>query len=849
MLCYLGQPMREYLLVSLATAAFANATLAQCDPQWLPGHGPAGVGGNVAATVVWDEDGTGALPPRLVVGGYFESAGTAKARFLAALNLQTNVWSEFGGGANQSVEVLAVDASGALIVAGGFTQLGGVAMSAIARWSNGAWQPLGSGILGGVHTMTVLPNGDLVVGGSFSTAGGVACANIARWNGSVWSPLGTGCNQPVVDLQLLPNGDLVATGRFTQAGGIAANRIAQWNGTAWSPLGSGLTGTLLFGIDVSYGIALALDAQGHLLVGGDFLAAGGLPANWLARWNGTSWQAAGWNAGIVTELWVRPNGEIWVAGGFNGCLRRWVGSAWSIAGIGFGSEAAIHSFAEMPSGDMCVGGFFDQAGSVVANGVARWNGATWSAFTPGIAGTLFCGTRLPNGDIVVGGDITGMPGVAVNRIARWNGTTWSGVGAGINGTVMALQAMPNGSFVAGAGAPTGSNPATGTPALWNGTSWQTLGGGAVGSVRALARASNGDIIAGGQFDYIGATYARGLARWNGTTWQAFAPLLSYGTNPPIVFDIEVMPNGDIIVGGVFTAAGSTPVSYVARWDGSQWHAYPPLLYGYVLCIEPLRDGYFAIGGDIQIGNIRKAARWDGTSWRALGPTVAVDSGVYAIAELPNGDFVVGGDPWLVNGQASRAMRTDGTSWTALPGGVHSQAASGQVRDFLWSDAGELVAVGGFEYVGNAVSRRIARLTTPCPAQTASVPTACVGPAGPLTLAATTMPFTGALLQSTCTGFANDSIAASVFSFGVTNLSLAAAHPTGLPGCLLIPAPEVVVLSIPQGGVANASCRFANSPAWAGAQIHHQFVQGQFDPAFELLSLSSSNALVLTVGAF
>ena len=36
--------------------------------------------------------------------------------------------------------------------------------------------------------------------------------------------------------------DLYAGGRFTTAGGIAANRIAKWNGSSWSALGSGMNG-------------------------------------------------------------------------------------------------------------------------------------------------------------------------------------------------------------------------------------------------------------------------------------------------------------------------------------------------------------------------------------------------------------------------------------------------------------------------------------------------------------------------------------------------------------------------------------------------------------------------------
>ena len=36
--------------------------------------------------------------------------------------------------------------------------------------------------------------------------------------------------------------DLYAGGYFTTAGGVPANCIAKWNGSAWSALGSGMSG-------------------------------------------------------------------------------------------------------------------------------------------------------------------------------------------------------------------------------------------------------------------------------------------------------------------------------------------------------------------------------------------------------------------------------------------------------------------------------------------------------------------------------------------------------------------------------------------------------------------------------
>ena len=89
----------------------------------------------------------------------------------------------------------------------------------------------------------------LYAGGQFTTAGGVAANRIAKWNGSSWSPLGSGMNDgygvSVIALTVFDDGSgpaLYAGGYFTTAGGVAANYIAKWNGSSWSALGSGMNG-------------------------------------------------------------------------------------------------------------------------------------------------------------------------------------------------------------------------------------------------------------------------------------------------------------------------------------------------------------------------------------------------------------------------------------------------------------------------------------------------------------------------------------------------------------------------------------------------------------------------------
>ena len=79
------------------------------------------------------------------------------------------------------------------------------------------------------------------------------------------------------------NSELIAGGWFTSAGGVEANRIAKWNGTSWSGLGSGMDERV-------YALTVY---NNELIAGGWFNSAGGVGASRIAKWNGTAWSGAG----------------------------------------------------------------------------------------------------------------------------------------------------------------------------------------------------------------------------------------------------------------------------------------------------------------------------------------------------------------------------------------------------------------------------------------------------------------------------------------------------------------------------------------------------------------------------
>jgi hypothetical protein len=273
---------------------------------------------------------------RLVIGGSFNQSTTG------ALAHNIIGWdgaslTPFGSGITGTVEALlgfkypGIFGSYELIAGGSFTNASGVATSNIARWVQSvmvgtplAWAPMGAGFNSTVRAIERF-GGFTYAGGSFTASGTTTLNRIARWNESshAWEAVGTGMNGPVYALKVF-NGALYAGGAFTTAGGVSTGGLARWTGSAWNAVGgsfvglvyalevhnnqliigglypgftgspniAGYTGSNYFplGAGGTNAVVRALKSTGaNLYVGGDFTTAGGLSANRVARWNGTSW--------------------------------------------------------------------------------------------------------------------------------------------------------------------------------------------------------------------------------------------------------------------------------------------------------------------------------------------------------------------------------------------------------------------------------------------------------------------------------------------------------------------------------------------------------------------------------
>jgi trimeric autotransporter adhesin len=189
------------------------------------------------------------------------------------------------------------------------------------------------------------------------------------------------------------------------------------------------------------------------------------------------------------------------------------------------------------------------------------------------------------------------------------------------------------------------------------------------SVTAIAVMPNGDLAIGGYFTAVGQSAAGRVARWNGTSWTTLAGGLAMaGTLYANVTAMQAMPNGDLIVAGGFTSAGGVAAQGIARWDGSLWSPLGTGVQG-VTSMALRANGHLLVGGTFAAAGgvfAPRIAEWNGNSWAAL--STGMDWEVYAIVEMPNGDVVASGFFALAGGvPVQNIARWDGSTWHAMNG--------------------------------------------------------------------------------------------------------------------------------------------------------------------------------------
>ncbi|MCR9243632.1 MAG: hypothetical protein NXI31_01280 [bacterium] len=822
------------LVFSCALTAQSTGARA-CTSDWLPGFGLAGLGASPTASVRWDPDGAGPLGEHVVLGGRFKIAGDTSAQGVAMVDPVTGEWTALATRFEGSITSFAVVGSD-LIVAGAFSGVDGVLVRNIARFDGANWSSLGSGLGQLVNDLAVAANGDLYAGGVFTSAGSVTALRIARWDGSAWHGVGGGVNGSVEGVAVLPNGDVTVIGAMTSAGngGVAVNRAARWNGTAWSAMGSGPNLFLMSDLFV--------DSAGELYAVGTGSA--------VQRWNGTSWVGLSVLPGSIETIGQLSNGDL-IAGGLfttagpnDGYLARWNGTSWQTLA---GPDNTVRTLQVLAGDRVVIGGRFREADGRPAVHTALWTASGSYPLASGMDGNVVAMHVLQNGDLVGGGGFRIIDGVAAAGVARFDGSRWHPYRGGTNGAVRAITVMPNGDLIVGGEFTEVDGIPAAHVARFDGSRWYSLGTGMNDNIWALTVTPAGDIVAGGQFTTAGGVSCDHVARWDGTAWQPMG-----GGMDGFVFALAVTPTGQLVAGGRFVTASGSQALRVATWDGAAWSG----IGGGLGSVNPFEtvyaldwlDGRLIAGGDFRLAPVVNAggmAEWNGQSWVALGGGLAGTAGtVYTLGELPNGDIVIGGalrsTPPLPD---DRLLRWDGSSW---------QAIGGSLDNVPWAIAmhgADTLAVGGtFRNVDGMVSAGFARYRTSCPGTVTEQLMPCVGPAGPLALAASAGPWIGTTIELAATGFAAQSFGAALIGLTSPGTPLGLLHPTALPNCRLLASSESVSFVVPSAGAAAIPFTVPNDPVFGGITLHAQFLQaGLVGGAVQ--TLSGSNGLELAIGVF
>lgn len=175
------------------------------------------------------------------------------------------------------------------IVVGDFSKFNGISAPKIARLlNNGSIDPLfnvsGSGADGLIKNAIVQPDNKIIIAGNFLSYNGVLVNRIARIlsDGSIDISFNTGLgfNSQIYGIALQADGKIIVGGNFTKCNGVSVNRIARLfsDGTLDASFNTGL------GVDEIVETVI-VQSNGKIVLGGRFLTFNGIIHNRIVRLN------------------------------------------------------------------------------------------------------------------------------------------------------------------------------------------------------------------------------------------------------------------------------------------------------------------------------------------------------------------------------------------------------------------------------------------------------------------------------------------------------------------------------------------------------------------------------------
>lgn len=572
-----------------------------------------------------------------------------------------------------------------LYLGGNFKTAGNHVANSLIKWDGMTWSTIGQGLETGVSgdaasvEALAYADGKLFVGGNFSRAGQLEVNGIAYWDGQQWNKMGEDSTNGMRRLIIIEGDTTIVRGQvyelfshnqkiyiggyFHLAGEHKSNGIAAWdmNTKTWETFKGGLQSN--FENDPVYAYAFA--AKGiDIYVGGKFHKAGEIPANHIAKWDGTNWAAIGESKSFIQDLEFDDKGDLYAVG------------------------------------------YYQSSDDPRASRIGKWDGIKWTSisgpegFNAYVTNILFLGTKL-----YAAGNFNDN-GYYVAGFAEWNGNTWKliyGLGESVNeffpADVFALQMVGNKMYVAGAFTKAGEiYPLNVVEWDLTTTKWKLLDDGALhhgihdGNIQVLERSGN-SVYAGGSFTVAGGVYARNIAKWTGSQWVSLGTGVNNGIRGTVLCILA--DSQYVYAGGYFGSAGATEAFHIARFDGTTWSSIGIGVGGvpgaHVKTLAKVGNylyvgGYFSIVGDEENNALpaNSLARFNLTTqrWETLGRSVEYVFGIPGAVfdlEVYEDKIFVGGEFYSVDDKYYENFAVlHNNKWSGI-GENHEIGIEGSVR--------------------------------------------------------------------------------------------------------------------------------------------------------------------------
>jgi uncharacterized delta-60 repeat protein len=504
---------------------------------------------------------------KIIVGGSFSNYNGTVQNRLVRLNTNGTTDTSFLTGTgfnNGEVQTIQITSSG-ILVGGSFN---GMYQSANANRlvllnSNGTLNTnftIGSGPASGIVYALTASTDSFFVAGTFSVFDDMQQGKLAKIStvgvlDSSFLSSGVGFDKAVDKVILLPDKGSIVFGSFTQFNGNSVNRLVKF--TAKGAL------DMTFNTDQSGPDStvkdLVVQSDGKLIVAGNFTKYNGISIKRLVR--------------LQSDGAVDPS--------FN---------------MGSGFNYMVYSIALQPDGKIIVAGSFTTYKGVAVKKVIRLlpNGDLDTSFSFGTNPNDTPNLLLlqKDGKVLIGGDFTTFDGVASSKLIRLNsnGTvdTSFSIGIGFTGAIYAMALQPDQKIVIGGSISKYNGQTIGKIIRLNSngtkdTSFLTGTGFSGGTVQTLAIQSNGRMVVGGSFS----------GNYNGIVVKRMVRLVADGTfdtSFPISLNGQLnsisLLQGGAIIGGDFNSVSGISKHRFAKllfseegtvWDGTTWSNGLPTL--------------------------------------------------------------------------------------------------------------------------------------------------------------------------------------------------------------------------------------------------------------------------------